>query len=869
MADKKNIALFMGILENEYSNSIMEGAILGARECDVNLIVFPVDIIDAIYSDDDRNAFRYQYNIFNSYINTNSFDGVIIEYGTITSYLSPEKKKDFLQLIGSTPAYLLAEKIDGYASICLDNKSGLVEILEHLILYHKYSKIAFLSGPKTNYDANLRLNTYREITQKYNCYLGESWEYYGTFSIYVEKEVNQILDDHPDVEAIVCANDGMAFGVAKILSERGLQAGKDIFVTGYDNLLAGAFHEPPLTTVNADPKELSRRAVHELSACNGNSLSNIELKTSMVKRTSCGCCDSTGDEVVRQFLGIPTDWREMARFQMEENAFHHGLEYELANITREFVFVGKTSKDRYMSTLSMMQRFHFKSCALFLYDHFIEHNYGDVWVNPEYVNLVGFYSYLNETDCYVFDIGERVIPTNELFRGGIFGDSNRHEVTVLPLFFGNQQIGFICVETDIKRVLSASYVAGQVSSMLYTVAMNEEQERMKRELEYANKSKDHFLANMSHEIRTPINAIIGFNEMIIRDSHDETIEEYANDAKNAADALLMLVNDILDFSKIEAGKMDIIESKYNLLDLINGVTGMIYTRAADKHLSLMSEYDESLPSVLEGDFGRLQQILINLLSNSVKYTENGTINFKVLGDVTDDFVNITFSVKDTGIGIKKDDISKLFNRFERIEEERNRSIEGTGLGINITCGLLKLMNSELIVDSEYGVGSEFKFTIKQKIISSVPIKNAKKKSSEHKDETSHFTSENVKLLIVDDNFLNRKVLISLLRETGIQIDQAASGEECINLAQNNTYDAILLDHMMPKMDGIETLEILLQNGYVDSTTPVVALTANAIKGAEKFYLEKGFSNYLSKPVLPKDLYELLISILPDDKLNRQ
>jgi len=378
---------------------------------------------------------------------------------------------------------------------------------------------------------------------------------------------------------------------------------------------------------------------------------------------------------------------------------------------------------------------------------------------------------------------------------------------------------------------------------------------------------------MSHEIRTPINAIIGFNEMVIRESKEKNIIDYSNDIKNAADTLLLLVNDTLDFSKIEAGKMELVPVEYNLMELLHSAVGMMTKRAENKGLDILLEYDEKLPSVLEGDVGRIRQILLNILSNAIKYTEKGKVTLKVSGEVAEDNLALSVHVIDTGIGIKKSDLARLFNEFERIEEKRNRNIEGTGLGINITTGLLKLMGSELKVDSVYGKGSDFSFTINQKIIDNASITETSATSNieESKANTMEgiFEAPDVNVLVVDDNFLNRKVFANLLKITKMNVEQAEGGRKCLEMVKDKKYDIIFLDHMMPEMDGIETLEEILANKLVDTaTTPIIALTANAIAGAREEYLKMGFTDYLAKPVLPKDLYSTFVKYIPKGKITK-
>ncbi len=377
----------------------------------------------------------------------------------------------------------------------------------------------------------------------------------------------------------------------------------------------------------------------------------------------------------------------------------------------------------------------------------------------------------------------------------------------------------------------------------------------------ATRSKTLFLANMSHEIRTPINSIMGMNEMIIRESSEKDIVGYAAEQKNAAESLLSIINDILDITKIEEGKVSLVNVNYKLSSLISGLYNLIRFRADAKKLNFEIIVDENLPSVLNGDDVRLKQILTNLLTNAVKYTPEGTITLEVKRLENDE---IYFSVRDTGMGIKEENLSTLFDAFARFEEEKNRSIEGTGLGLNITVSLLKLFGSELKVNSVYGIGSDFFFTVKQKIIDNTPLGelDLTVKTDETKVYKASFIAPDAKILVVDDNEINRKVFINLLKKTQIQIDEAESGLESLVKMAKVKYDIVFMDHMMPEMDGIETLHILRKSKEsLCCNTPVVALTANAIAGAKDHYLKEGFNSYLSKPINTDKLEKLLFELL--------
>lgn len=405
------------------------------------------------------------------------------------------------------------------------------------------------------------------------------------------------------------------------------------------------------------------------------------------------------------------------------------------------------------------------------------------------------------------------------------------------------------------------------------VKANKEAEEARAQAEAASASKSNFLSNMSHEIRTPINAVLGLDEMIIRESTEDNIKDYALDIRSSSRTLLGLVNDVLDFSKIESGKLDLVVVEYDVSSMVNDLVNMISNRAYEKGLSFKVEVNPEIPHLLIGDEIRIKQIIMNLLTNAVKYTEKGNVILKLEYRKMDE-ENIVFlcTVTDTGKGIKEEDLEKLFAPFERIEERRNRNIEGTGLGMSITKQLLALMDSELKVESVYGEGSKFYFEIVQKVKSWKKIGNYeesyKKIKAKEKVYKEQFTAPEARILVVDDTPINLMIIKNLLKQTKVQVDTASSGAECLRLVEKNTYHVIFLDHMMPDMDGVETfnaLKALQDNASKDA--PVIALTANAVSGSREYYMGEGFSEYLVKPIDPMKLENMLASFLPEELVN--
>ena len=385
----------------------------------------------------------------------------------------------------------------------------------------------------------------------------------------------------------------------------------------------------------------------------------------------------------------------------------------------------------------------------------------------------------------------------------------------------------------------------------------------------ATKSKSDFLASMSHEIRTPINSVLGMNEMILRETEEENTRKYAEDIQHAGNMLLSLVNNILDFSKIESGKMEIIPVKYDMGILISDIKIIIANRALQKGLKFSVKVAPDMPRVLYGDEIRIKQIITNILTNAVKYTETGSVNFNVDFDKADErSVLLKVSISDTGRGMKEDDLNKLFSPFERIEELRNRHIEGTGLGMSIVQQLLALMGTRLNVKSVYGKGSTFEFVIRQEVVDWTQVGDMGSivsVSRTKRVDTEQFTAPLAKILVVDDIKMNLNVIVGLLKRTKIQVDTALSGAEAIDMARKKEYDILFIDHMMPEMDGIETLEKIKKDRFaLCREKPMIALTANAISGAREFYLKKGFVGYLSKPVDPKLLEKIIIEFLPEE-----
>lgn len=484
-------------------------------------------------------------------------------------------------------------------------------------------------------------------------------------------------------------------------------------------------------------------------------------------------------------------------------------------------------------------------------------NYQRIGLYPIVFIVPGIY--IVGTIVYMF-IKRHLLTTKQMVCVTMFLCGTVIGMTLQVTVFPNVFLSYFCTSLSLLCMLflleTPDYVR-LVKTMKQLAEAKQEAEDMER-------AESQFLANMSHELRTPINAVLGLNELMLRETKDPHVTEYSYKIRNSGKMLLETINEVLDFSRIRSGRMELTPVEYQTADMLDSVTSMIRERAEAKHLKFIMDVDGSIPRSLKGDDVRLRQVMTNLLTNAVKYTPHGSVTLTVGGRRDGDSFALSISVRDTGIGIKEEDMERLFSEFVRLDEERNRSIEGSGLGMNITTRLLELMGTKLEVESVYGEGSTFSFTVRQSVADPEPMGDISKRVGENaKTYTSVacFMAPEASVLITDDNETNLVVIRGLLKRTGVRVKTVMSGEETIETLRREKFEILLLDSRMPIMDGTQTLQKLRESHLADDM-PVIALTADAVYGARESYLAAGFTDYLSKPVNFTELEKTLAKYIP-------
>lgn len=498
-----------------------------------------------------------------------------------------------------------------------------------------------------------------------------------------------------------------------------------------------------------------------------------------------------------------------------------------------------------------------------------------------FVDNDGYVTYCNENFKEFFGLNGQKIIGKDMLYPNLLTQISREEGKKLVFDSGILSGSYPAMTKDgrhldvkyrviLDRFHETRIVVNIINDITSSVEMMEKLDKEKKAAEAANEAKSAFLANMSHEIRTPMNAILGLNEMIMNEDVSPMVRGYTQDIYDAGQTLLSLINDILDFSKVESGKMEIVPVSYEMSSLLNDVINIVSKKISDKGLELATEVDEKIPYKLWGDEVRIRQVILNILNNAVKYTETGTITLKVEYKTNEEDVGcLIISVKDTGSGIKEEDLSKIFDMFQRINMKANRRVEGTGLGLAITRQLTEQMGGKIDVESEYTVGSTFTVTIPQKIIDDTPMGDfneavKRSRSNDNRAQTD-YVAPDARILIVDDNRVNLTVARGLLKPIKAQVDAVMSGEEALTKVRDRKYDIIFIDHMMPEMDGEETLkQMLSMEDNQSKEAKMVALTANAISGSREMYLDMGFDDYLSKPINSEKYLQMVKKYLKDE-----
>ena len=874
---KKKISLFANIWNSENLDNFTLGLREGLGD-EADVFVF------ASYASFSQSAaLRDAENSIFFIPDYSFFDAAIVLGSGITSY---ETTNAIIQKCRNANVPVIVQGIDveGTSGVTIDNYIGMKALSNHLIEEHNIKDCVFIGGTSDHIDSNIRLEALRDALNEHGYELDEkniiyaNWER-GMVESYIIETYGDRKNKLPD--AFVCANDPMAYVAILSLESIGYKVPADVCVTGFDNLKSGRIFYPSVASVDQQYREQGK-------ICAGFALDLINNRTAIKKAVvpcsanfgeSCGCTNCKDENANRKKLGHDLVFEKSVKSNfagrlahLEGNIMSGGEFEDIAQIMRRdfLTTTGMESEDFHIyinnlyKSLSYMDNYSAEPEAFYspVMDVIAAKTNGVVCEadSMKLEELLLGYSGEGKGKTYVFNslkihnsiIGYMVMGYYDYaFDGSIFDDFRKHICLALDRYQNSIKL------TRLNKELMAAYENEKKAHQLEVALLH---------AEAASRTKSKFLANMSHEIRTPINAILGMDEMILRESSEDEIKGYAKDIKSASNTLLALINDILDFSKIESGKMDIIPTKYQLDSLLNNLLSMLKPKAEEKGLELELILNPDTPAKLYGDEIRIKQIMLNLLNNAIKYTKAGKITWVVDYEITQQNTCILkVEVADTGIGIKADDLEAIYSPYERVDKVENKGVEGTGLGLSITKSLLEKMDSRLFVESTYGVGSKFSFVLKQPMWGSEPIGNHLPGNYEDEEKTEKFHAPTAAVLVVDDVEMNLTVIRNLLKRVEITPDICLGGEEAIGLADEKKYDVILLDAMMPHMSGEETLHLIRSSSKLNRETPIVVLTANAIVGAREEYLAAGFNDYLSKPINGDLLENVLGKYIPVEK----
>ncbi|MCQ2519040.1 MAG: substrate-binding domain-containing protein [Lachnospiraceae bacterium] len=874
---KKKISLF----GNAWNSENLDNFILGLREGfgdDADIFVF-----SSVASFSQSPRLRDAENSIFFMPDYSFFDAAIVLGSGITSL---ENTKEIIQKFkqANIPVVVQGIEVERTTGVTVDNYVGMKALGNHLIEEHNVKDCVFIGGTSDHADSNQRLQALSDALAEHGYELDEKNVVYANWERkLVDEFIIGVYGDRKNKlpDAIVCANDPMAMFAIYALESIGYKVPEDVLVSGFDNLNVGRLFYPSIASVDQQYHEQGKICAGSvLELINDSSkIQKIVVPCTAIPGESCGCINCKNEVENRSRIGHNLLIEDAAKSNLVGRIAH--LEENIL-VAGEFEDIATILKQDFLTTKGPeSEDFH-------------------IYVNTQYKSL----KYMNnrgaEPEAYygpVLDViaakadgmvcEEKTLDIKDLLLG-YTGEGKGKTYVVHNIKINNSIIGYMIMghtdgafsnklyddfRTHICLVLDRFQNCMELTRLNKELMITYENEKRAHQLEIAlvqaetaNKTKSQFLANVSHEIRTPINAILGMDAMILRESSEAAIKDYAKDIKNASNTLLALINDILDFSKIESGKMDIIPAKYQLDSVLNDLLSMIKPKAEEKGLELKLVLNPNTPAKLYGDEIRVKQVMLNLINNAVKYTKEGKITWIVDYEIPQQNVCVLkVAVVDTGIGIKPEDLKKIYSPYERFDQVENKSVEGTGLGLSITKSLLEKMDSELVVESTYGKGSKFSFVLKQPMWGTDPIGDNLTGNHENDEKGEKFHAPTASVLVTDDVEMNLTVIKNLLKRVEISPDICTDGTEAIKLANEKKYDVILLDAMMPNMSGEETLQCIRNSSKLNKETPIVVLTANAIVGAREEYLAAGFDDYLSKPINGELLENVIQKYLPVEK----